>query len=210
MALHLKADFAKMCGLTTGNLTNYIKRGKVILSGDYVDDTIPVNKDFLGKRIDKAEPAPPKLHMLRPDPGEPEIPDTGEDDEGGEAPGMENFFLLDKKYKAAQLKKVKVDTRLQELKEEKLRGELVPVELIKNLFRAYTQSIITANKDGIEELLINFSAEHRLRGDQLAALRGKVVGILNNSIDKSVAVAQKNLQAVINQVKVKRDVGERG
>jgi hypothetical protein len=213
MALHSKKDFASLCGFSTRDLAVYIKRNKVIMSGDYVDDSHSVNKEFLEKRRGKVEPAPPekKLRLLKPDPGVLDVPNTGDEtDEGdGDDGDVESGYQLNKKKLKKQIAKLEVDTRLQELKEEKLRGELIPVELVKNLFRSYTQSIVTANKDGIEELLINFSLEHRLKGDQLSTLRGKVVGILNSSVDKSVTVAQKNLQSLINQVKVKRDVGER-
>lgn len=213
MALHLKADFAKLCGLTTGNLTNYIKRGKVLMSGDYVDDSVPINKDFLEKRKGSVPPPAPKLHMIRPDPGPVEIPNTGEDDDDsgfGEDGEGESGYLLDRKLLKKKIGKLEVDTRLQELKEEKMRGELIPVDLVKNLFRTHTQSIVTSMKDGIDELLINFSVEARLRGDQVAGLRGKIVGILNNGVDKSVVITQKNMRSIVNQVKVKRDVGEHG
>ena len=218
MALHLKSDFAKLCGLTTGNLTNYIKRGKVIMSGDYVDDTIAENKDFLEKRKEKPEPTAPekKLRLIRPDPAPPEIPNTGDEDEDNgiddedsiDADGSESGYALNKKKLKKQIAKLEVDTRLQELKEEKMRGELIPVDLVKNLFRTHTQSILTSMKEGIEELLVNFSAEARLKGDQLASLRGKMVGILNGGVDKSVSTTQKNMRSLVDQLKIKRDVGE--
>jgi hypothetical protein len=215
MALHSKKDFAALCGMSTKALAVYInpKRGKVIMSGDYIDDSHPVNKDFLEKRKGSVEPPAPKLHMLRPDPGA-DIPNTGEDEDDdagiGEDGEPDSGYQLNKKLLKKKIEKLDVDTRLQELKEEKMRGELIPVDLVKNLFRAHTQSIVTSMKDGIDELLINFSVEARLRGDQVAGLRGKIVGILNNGVDKSVIVTQKNMRSIVNQVKVKRDVGEHG
>lgn len=220
MALHSKKDFAALCGMTTKALAVYInpKRGKVILSGDYVDDSLAINKDFLEKRQSKSASAPPekKLRMIKPDPGIPEIPNTGDEDEeegsddedGIDADGSESGYALNKKKLKKQIAKLEVDTRLQELKEEKMRGELIPVDLVKNLFRTHTQSIVTSMKDGIEELLINFAAEARLKGDQLAGLRGKMVGILNGGVDKSVSVTQRNMRVLVDQLKIKRDVGE--
>lgn len=220
MALHPKADFAKLCGLSTGNLTNYIKRGKVILSGDQIDDSVPENRDFVLKRKGMAPPEPEKkLHMIKPDPGPPEAQDIGPEDEDSDDngddgltddDGSESSYALNKKKLKKQIEKLDVDTRLQELKEEKMRGELIPVDLVRNLFRAHTQSIVTSMKDGIEELLINFSVEARLKGDQLATLRGKMVGILNNGVDKSVIISQRNMRSIVDQVKVKKDVGEHG
>jgi hypothetical protein len=210
MALHLKADFAKLCGLTTGNLTNYIKRNKVLMSGDYIDDQLQINKDFLLSRQSKSapryEPPLPVLRSVRPDTGDQDEEDENDDYQDDPDSG----YSLNNKKTKMQIAKLEVDTRLQELKEEKMRGELIPVDLVINVFRSHTQSIVTSMKDGIEDLLINFSVEARLKGDQLASLRGKMVGILNTGIEKSVIISNRNFNAIREQVKVKKDVGEHG
>jgi hypothetical protein len=66
MALHTKKQFAKLCGITTKELSVYAgpKRRKVVYSGDYVDDTIQPNIDFLRTWLDKKKyemnkPLPP-------------------------------------------------------------------------------------------------------------------------------------------------------
>jgi hypothetical protein len=213
MALHSKADFAKLCGLTTGNLTNYIKRNKVLMSGDYIDDQLQINKDFLLSRQSKSAPKhEPPLPVLRsiPDTGDQDEEDDDYQDDDGADQGEDSGYALNKKKLKKQIAKLEVDTRLQELKEEKMRGELIPVDLVVNVFRAHTQSIVTSMKDGIEDLLINFSVEARLKGDQLASLRGKMVGILNTGVEKSVVISNRNFNAIREQVKVKKDVGEHG
>jgi hypothetical protein len=210
MALHSKSDFAKLCGLTTGNLTNYIKRNKVLMSGDFIDDQEPINKDFLANRQSKTppkyEPPSPVLRSIRPDTGDQDEEDENDDYQDDQDSG----YSLNNKKTKMQIAKLEVDTRLQELKEEKMRGELIPVDLVINVFRSHTQSIVTSMKDGIEDLLINFSVEARLKGDQLASLRGKMVGILNTGVEKSVIISNRNFNAIREQVKVKKDVGEHG
>lgn len=216
MALYTKSDFAKHCGLTTGNLTNYIKRNKVLMSGDYIDDQEPINKEFLEKRKAKAElkyepPAPPKLRMIRPDPGTPDLPEAEEDDDDTPPPAEEdNAATLYKQKLKADIDKKHREIALLKLREEKIRGEVVPVDIITNVFRAHTQSIVTAQKDGIEELLINLSVEARLKGEQLARLRGKMVDILNKAVDKAAYTSQKNLKTILEQLSVKKEVGEHG
>jgi len=65
MALHTKKQFADLCGITPGNLSNYAspKRRKVVYSGDYVEDTIEPNISFLKKclhkKAEKNVPLPP-------------------------------------------------------------------------------------------------------------------------------------------------------
>lgn len=226
--IHSKYAFAKLCGLTSGNLGNYIARGKVNIGAMGIDDEDPMNRDFLEKRRGRgvplptnSPPPPPRespLLMVRPDPGEPELELPGLQEEEGEEEGNDlpesggdnSMYLLQKKKLAAEIRKKHREISLLQLREDKIRGEVIPVELVKNLFRAHTQSIVTAQKDGIEELLIQFSAETRLKGDQLAKLRGKMVTILNGGIEKSVIATKRNLKSIVSTYSLKREVGERG
>lgn len=185
-----------------------------------IDDADPTNRDFLEKRRGMAPPPgePGPLHMIRPDPGEPEpeIPDIPGDEEEencedlpetGEAGSM---YLLQKQKLSAEIRKKHREISLLQLREDKIRGEVIPVELVKNLFRSHTQAIVTAQKDGIEDLLIQISAETRMKGDQLARLRGKMVAILNTGTEKSVAASKRNLRSIISVYSLKREAGERG
>jgi hypothetical protein len=222
MALHLKAAFAKMCGLTTGNLTVYITRKKVVSSGDYIDDSLEINKAFLEQRAAHlakkvspvaAEPEEKKLRMIRPDPQITELPNIKDPVDEDEDDGMEGLETLTtpalmKRKLHVDIKKKIRETSILDLKEQKIKGEIVPVDVIKNLFSMHTQSIITAQKDGIEELLINLSVEARLTGDQLASLRGKMVQILNNAVDKAIIITQKNMKVVVNEFAISKEVGE--
>lgn len=222
MGRHTRAEFAKICGLTSGNLSNYIKRGHVIIDGEFIDDTLFENKEFMRKRqqlsVKKTQTIQPepekKLRMLRPDPGnsvesESEDQDTSatEEDEDYESYSKTSAGLLKKKIKVDIQKKIR-ETAILKLREEKIKGEIVPIDLIKNVFSMHTQSIVTAQKDGIEELLINLSVEVRLSGEQLARLRGKMVEILNNAVDKAIIITQRNMRVVVSEFAITKGVGE--
>lgn len=43
MPLYTRTEIREMCGINTATLTMYTKRGKIIMSGDFIDDTIPQN-----------------------------------------------------------------------------------------------------------------------------------------------------------------------
>lgn len=178
-------------------LAMWVKRGKLIEVDGKIDDTNLINRDWILKQKDSAnqEDRPQTQVQREPDRSYDEVPE-------GSAYGIE------KKLKAQQLEKLKVDTRIAELKEEKIRGEVIPVELIKNLFSTHTQSIITSQKDGIEELLISISSEARLTGDQLAKLRGKMITTLNRAVDKAITITEKNMKAMVDEFSIKREVGE--
>jgi hypothetical protein len=219
MALHSRADYAKICGLSPGNLSNYIKRGKVILSGEYVDDKVEQNITFLEKRIAtmnqkvpddsiesiktaEVETDKPKIEKPRIQTPNITVPDERDDDN-------QSFNALTKREKKVNIQKKEEEIKLLRLKEEKIRGQVIPIDVIKNLFRAHTQSIVTAQKDGIEDLLINISSEARISGEQLARLRGKMVEILNTAVDKAILSTKKNLSSIVNEFTEKKEVGER-
>lgn len=56
-----KKDFGQRCGLSPGNLSNYIKRGEVIITDKKIDVTLPKNIGFLDKRLKKLD----KTHQDR-------------------------------------------------------------------------------------------------------------------------------------------------
>lgn len=59
MPNYTKKDFARLCDLTTGNLSNYIARKNVIAEGEFIDtDKYPQNEHFLAKRLQKQATKP--------------------------------------------------------------------------------------------------------------------------------------------------------
>lgn len=225
MAFHSKKDFAGLCGLKTKELAVYIKRNKVVLSGDYIDDSIEVNRDFLLKyknrkamrkvpisnrpeeKQDKPKSPPPNIQDPEYQPDDDFNITNDEGDEGSADPSKSMYTLNKKRLKVEIAKKTR-ETEILKLREQKIKGEIVPIDIIKNLFSLHTQSIISAQKDGIEELLINLSGEMRLSSEQLGRLRGKMVDILNNAVDKAIIITQRSMKVVVKEFTVKKDVGE--
>lgn len=229
MPLYTRAQFADLCKLNPDTsrpyLSTNIKRGKIILTSDgYIDDSDQVNQDFLKRCLDKApassEPivkknieiventkiqAPAKIESTESSTNEQPQKDKKRtsSSEGG------SKYELDIEKKELEIEKLRVDTRLQELKEEKIRGEVIPIALVKQLFSTHSQSIVTSQKDGIEFLLINIAKESVFTGDQLARLRGKMVEILNEATDKAVAATKRNMKSLIDEFSIKKEVGER-
>lgn len=53
MAFLTKKEFATRCGISTKTLSTYRKRNKIIYSGEFIDDSNPVNKEFIEYRQEK-------------------------------------------------------------------------------------------------------------------------------------------------------------
>src|SRR5688572_23421791 len=108
--LYKKKEFADLCGIPTNALAVYVQRNKVILSGDYVDDSIEQNRDFLKKRQEKlgitaeVKTEKPsrntKSEYKEPTMPVPETPNVQDPDQS------KNFNVLDKQKKALDIKKV--------------------------------------------------------------------------------------------------------
>lgn len=120
----------------------------------------------------------------------------------------DDLYDLDKRIKTQELIKKESETRLLVLKEEKIRGEVIPILLVKQLFNSFSQATMTANKDGLEALLINISKEMRMSGEQLSILRGKMVKILNDSALRANASAKNSIKTIVAEYSQSRTVGE--
>jgi hypothetical protein len=207
MALYSRKEFIELCGHTwddssRAKIAMWIKRGKVIEQNGKIDDSNTTNRDWALKQRDTQSVRKPDI-----------IPDTGFSEEPKpqreiDFPGGASGETIERRLKLHQIEKLKVDTRIAELKEEKIRAEVVPITLIKDLFSTHTQSIITSQKDGIEELLTTLSVEARLSGEQLARLRGKMVDILNKGVDKAITITERNMKATVEEFSIKKEVGE--
>lgn len=205
MAIYDKIEFLKLCGLDTSIKSNrdkfsvWISRGKIVLNKEgCVDDSIPQNRDWLLRQSDIAS----KGDDNKPEPIQKEIPKLKPEAPAG------NIYDLDKKIKTQQLEKLQVDTRLQLLKEEKIRGEVLPVDLIKTIFTVHSQSILTSFKDSIEDILIGISKKCDMSSENLAKSRELMITSLNNAVDKSVDASKRQLKSIIEEFSIKKEVGE--
>ena len=235
MAFHSKKEFAKLCGLETNGLAVYIKRQKVVCSGEYIDDSFPVNNQFLKnrlqfleqkstentsvvaeniiepKQISKTEFAtnhePKKLPQLEAPVLEKHTKKLRKSDLNISA-GI-NRFDLDNQIKLVELDKKTVETQLLRIKEEKLLGTVIPTESVKVLVTQFSKSIMSEFKNGTENILTKITAQANLNRNQVAELRAEFVEVINAAINASVDDAKKGLQNLVSEISLKKEVGER-
>lgn len=216
MALHTRKQLAELCGLewsdkTRPKIAMWIKRNNIIMSGEYVDDTIPQNADWILKQQESNSPKDiknvsvdepvikvdkPVIKTKTPKVSEPEI------NEGG-------IYGIDKKLKVQELEKKQVETRILTIKEQKLIGEVIPTDIVKSIFTQHSQSIVTEFKNCIEDVLTIFGKRKGLNTNEIAEIRGSLTVSINVAVDKAVDMSKKNLNSIISEFSVKRDVGER-
>ncbi len=195
---------AQRSGQTYGRsyaiVTVNVQRGHLVsLDTGEIDTDDPTNQAWILKYLPASEYILPvtKNKPAKPTPVVLEKKQQGQDK-----------FDLDLAKKKADIEKVHGEIRLQKLKEAKLRGEMVPIDLMRTTLEVHTRSIVTAMKDGMEDLLLQVSSEFRGSSEQLSRLRGIVITILNAQVDKSVEATKKQLRVLANDYAERKEVGE--
>lgn len=104
---------------------------------------------------------------------------------------------------------MQVDTRINLIKEEKLLGKLIPTELVKMVFAQHSQSLVTSFKNGADVLIMDISKRKELTRKENAELNGRLIQIINKSVDEAIKASTKLLNNIIADHTEKRERGER-
>lgn len=210
--LYKKKEFAKLCGMETNALAVYIKRKKITLSGDYIDDSIEQNIDFLKKKQEKLgikhETKPEKpTRNINSEYKVPEIPVSSIPNIDDPATGS-GLHGLDKQKKALDIKKVSEEVQLLQIKKEKLQGILIPTDLVKDIIAQLSKSFISSFKDASDNFLIEISKRKTLSSTEFAELKGLLVKIINENSLKAITESKRNMKTIVSVYSEKKEVGE--
>ncbi len=203
MALYRKADFVKLCGIQSKHLTTFIARGNVIVENGLIDGDNPTNKFFIEKKQDKTSSKTIEVGTpiaKNPTPKVAQIPD--------EDPGGESLYVLEKKKKQLDIEKITVETRLLVLREEKQRGEVIPIDIVKTIVVQLSQNILSETKNISDNMISIVAKKAALNVNEIAILRGEQAKSINLAIDKAVEASKKSLSSIIREFSIKKEVGE--
>lgn len=214
MALYKQIEFAKLCGISTGNLSTYKGRGKIVLTGELIDDQLKQNADFLEKMQAKhgkptIEKKKEKAFRILP---AAEIPFTGvietsksKNNKPEQTEHDEQLYALEKRKKTLDIEKTHQQIEL--LKEEKKKkvGETIPTVLAAAAFSQQFKSIHISYKNFMNKMLLDISKTKDFSRAELAALKGKMVHHLNSAIQDSVTESKKNIALIIQQTANSKD-----
>lgn len=191
MAEFDRKEFAEMCGVSPSYLNNYIKRGKVKLTGNKIDTAFPENKEFLEKRIKPSDAPAAESH--HPGPAK-KIKGTGE------PVSRQTSLEFSTRKRDAEIKKAEADAQLAELKAAKLMGEYIPLTNAQNVISQMSQSFLTAYRDLSENLVIKIAHEAKLNQAKTAKLRGEIISGMNMAMDNAVENAKKDLNRMADEL----------
>ena len=207
MAFHTQADFAKMIGKTRGWLNVYIKRGCPIMSGEFIDDKVEINKRFLDKWVAKQNEQkipkqkkvkklkgptisePVEIKLKAPNISEPvEIPISSPEDD------------LDRQKKIAEIHFKKTQIEKNELQSAKLRGESIPTNMVSGVVSTLGRSFQSSYKNGAEALLLEIVHKAKLSPELEAKFKGKLIELINTAHADAIKEAKTTIETIISEV----------
>ncbi len=203
MAKLSKKEFAEKCGMETKNLSVYIKRGKVILYDDeQIDDTDLRNLAFIQKRQSK-NPIVDSKPVIKTNNVSEKVSSTSDVQKNNEV------AALDLQKTSVQVEKLQQEVRLLKIKEDKLKGVVVPSELIKPVFLQHNQSIITEVRNNANEFARIFAKKNDLTVNEVAEINGELINWFNLAISKATQTSVKAINNIMSDFSNKKGVGER-
>lgn len=208
MPFYSKKDFAKTCGMPTKKLAVYIGRGQVLMSGEVIDDALDVNKLFLAKWAGRDQPA--VIPEVKPGSG----PIIQAPENNGKVPKIANpknsgeLYELTIEQKQLDIDLTKENITKGRLQNQKLQGDNIPTDLVKGVLNRHNKSLLANFKVGIDNLIIEIEKVAALTREQVASLRGDMIGILNTSMDNAINESKGEIHNIVKEVSIKRRRGE--
>lgn len=220
MALHTKKDFALICGLKPAELSMGITRRKVLCSGDYVDDSIPVNVAFMEKWRSVRNPdvpAPALNGQARPSArtvAPPDLTPVAPKAPNVRQPQLEFTYespvnQLDLKIKETELARKEEDLEIAKLKRAKMAGEVIPVELVNNVFTVYSKSTMTAWYNATDNFLMDMQKRYGMSSADMSTQRTELIEIVNNAIEDAFKESVDSLKNIVEEYSDTRGQGDR-
>lgn len=226
MALHTQAEFCKMLGITKDYLKPYKKRGKVVLTdGKYIDDVNPINKAFIQSRKQrKTEVSDVNIGLPVKETVKVEVQkvvgtiirqendDEIDEKSDSQAPTDLKNLTYDKlvsEEKVEKILKTREEREVTKLKKEKMLGESLPIEPIKQVVLLLSEAIFKSVEEEFESYVIMFGAQQGLTREETSKMRKDAMDRINTARVKAVEDAKKAVRKIRIDFSAKKGRGEK-
>jgi hypothetical protein len=201
------SQFAQMVGVQPSYVSMYIRRVKIHSVDKKIDITNPTNVAFINNFRSKNENKQPKetesksvkkTTSKKPPPKKEPIIKTDYQSTNTNPP-TDNYDVvsLDNQKKQEEINKKKLEVEKLKLTNARLRGEMIPTELVKNLITNFSASIIKSYREGSDRLLMEISHMKRLTLEEDALMKGELIKIINDSHDVAISETMKSLESIL-------------
>jgi len=217
MAFHTRKQFADAAGKKAASVTMAVKRRQIIMSGDFIDDTIEKNKKLLERwqQQEAAKIAKPVIvdvpdvvieePKLKAPTGirEPKEEPKPKAPKGIKAPKETSIHGLDEIKKQAEIDLKIAQIERTNLQNQKLRGDSIPTEMVKSTISILGHSFQSSYKNGAEAFILEFCHRLRVSAKIEAEMKGKLIDLINKSHGNAITEAKKSIESIVDQNAVK-------
>ena len=221
MAFYTRPQFCKLCNISQAHISVYVNRGLIVLSGKYIDDTIPVNADFIRKRQDK-EATPEKVKeraakitvketeytpetVFIPPPAyiPPRAPDPQE------PPEYTSKYDLETDQKRYAISKLRTEIEILEAKKAKMHGDVIPVDLVSDIFSQHHKYIMVEFNNAAERIITRLAKKFGLTNQDVSSMRGEITEETNIAAEQSLDQSQKAVLELVAEYSDSRGRGDK-
>ena len=208
MALYTKSQFAKHCGKKNAHVSMAITRGRLVLSGDYIDSEIPENKAVMEKwRVaagmdasDTTTPATKESSPQAPEISAPAKSTPPAPKVSAPSAVSSNLSSLEREKKRAEIDWKLEKTQETALKNAKLRGELIPTTMVLDVVGMLGHSFQTQYEIGATNLIMELGHKMKLTPEIEGEIKEKLVVLINKAHKKAIDEAKTGIKNVISAV----------
>lgn len=205
MAKLSRTEFAEECGVTPVYLTQYIKRGKVIIDADgSVDTKKRINLDFKEARTDKSSVIIDKKPVVVKE-SKSKLPPLPQ----GETASDTRKYNLELQLKHLTIEKAEQEVELNRIRIAKQTGEVIPTDLVRVVVAQIFKGVTTAFHQGCDNFISVIAKQTGMNATDKAKLRGELIGIVNQSVIDGQAENKANIKNIVEEYSEKRGQGEK-
>lgn len=78
-----------------------------------------------------------------------------------------------------------------------MNGELIPTDLVKQLFATHFREVTLGFKQALDFLLLEIGSSHKMNDNQIKVWRMKMIALLNEAVNKSTDNSKKAVANVV-------------
>lgn len=197
MTLLSKKEFASKCGITTKALAIYARpdRGKVVYSGEMVDDSIEPNKSFLAYKAQKGSSGLTEVSSGT-------LSKTNDMDVT-----IEPKTLFDVKT-LHQITELQRKISLYDARIQKLTEEVIPRENAAFLIKNYSAGITDVWTTATERFLVQKAVSLNLSREEIIEHKKYINEIVNEAVKEGADRANRNILKMARALAGKKERGE--
>ena len=171
-----------------------------------VDDSNPVHKLFMIKRTAVKDDDPVKIVAVKTNPVKPKkkavesrpgwvskkdqkkvvIHPAAEDENDTTNKEAMERWRAELAIKELDIEKKRQDIELTKLKIAKLRGEVIPTDLVNIIFKQHFKSVTTAFHQGADNFISTITKSLGISRGDGAGLRGELIYIINHAVKDGI------------------------